>query len=104
MAVEALRQVLDSTMLNIQYQGVRFQDTSFKLAMVIPDTDDGLEVQLRLQPVTKSSKEIEPIWHGFVVESSADGRWQIRSEGNHLPILHPERTPLSMSHRHFTTR
>ncbi|KAF7892692.1 uncharacterized protein EAF02_000230 [Botrytis sinoallii] len=81
MAVEALRQVLDSTMLNIRYQGVRFRDTSFKLAMVIPDTDDGLEVQLRLQPVTKSSKEIEAIWYGFVVESFADGRWQTHSEG-----------------------
>ncbi|TGO73554.1 hypothetical protein BELL_0351g00040 [Botrytis elliptica] len=81
MAVEALRQVLDSTMLNIRYQGVRFRDTSFKLAMVIPDTDDGLEVQLRLQPVTKSSKEIEAIWYGFVVESFAEGRWQTHSEG-----------------------
>ncbi|KAF7906146.1 hypothetical protein EAF00_000425 [Botryotinia globosa] len=69
-------------MLNIQHQGVRFRDTSFNLAIVIPDTDDGLEVQLRLQPVTKSSKKnIEPIWYGFVVEFFADGRWQTHSEG-----------------------
>ncbi|TGO09602.1 hypothetical protein BTUL_0160g00190 [Botrytis tulipae] len=49
--------------------------------MVIPDTDDGLEVQLRLQPVAKGSKETEPIWYGYVVESFADGRWQTHSEG-----------------------
>jgi acyl transferase domain-containing protein len=80
MAIEALRQVLE--VQNREYRGMRFRDTSFKLAMVIPETGDGLEVQLRLQPVTKSSNGTEPaFWYSFMVESFTDGRWTTHSEG-----------------------
>ena len=79
MAVEALRQVLE--VQNIQYQGMRFRDISFKLAMVIPKRDDGLEVQLRLQSVTQSSDGTEPVWYSFIVVSFTDGRWTTHSKG-----------------------
>ncbi|PQE24865.1 polyketide synthase protein [Rutstroemia sp. NJR-2017a BVV2] len=89
MAIEALRQVLDAQ--NTQCQGMHFRDTSFKVAMVIPETDDGLQVQLCLRPLTKSSNGTEPLWHSFVIESYAEGKWKTHSEGMIAADFAPEK-------------
>ncbi|KAF3914512.1 hypothetical protein AA313_de0207920 [Arthrobotrys entomopaga] len=78
MASEALWQVCDQR--GIEIQSVTFRDVAIKKALIIPDVDDGIEVQLRLNKLLD-----DRMWFTFVVESFIDGQWSLHSEGSLAP-------------------
>ena len=47
LAIETLRQVCD--IRGFEVDGVMLRDINISTALVIPETDDGVEIQLRLQ-------------------------------------------------------
>ena len=73
-------------------EGVTLRDVNIKTALVIPDSNDGVETILRLQKATDTSQ-----WHLFAVESLTDGVWIVHCEGRisatHQPII-PRTTPV----------
>ncbi|EED19830.1 polyketide synthase, putative [Talaromyces stipitatus ATCC 10500] len=75
MATEALRQVCDQR--GIEIQSVTFRDVQIKAALIIPEVDDGIEVQLRLD-----KKQEDGMWYTFAVESFANGEWSLHSTGS----------------------
>lgn len=77
MAIEALRQMHEGC--GLPFSGVTLRDISIKTALVIPETDEGIETQLHLQRVDDSIDE--GIWHMFAIESLTDGRWTTHCNG-----------------------
>lgn len=53
-----------------------FRDVAIKVALVIPDTEDGIEIQLRLNELPDGN------WFSFAVESFAEGQWGLHCEGS----------------------
>ena len=74
MAIEALRQVYDHQSVDIQSATLR--DVFIETALVIPDNDNGVEVQFRLSRVSGSR------WFTFVLESYSEGQWRRHSGGS----------------------
>ena len=56
------------------------RDINISTALVIPETDDGVEIQLRLQENLKSTAT--SAWYSFAVESIANDRWTLHCEGS----------------------
>jgi len=79
LAIEGIRQISEAN--NVQISGVTFRDVAINIALVIPDTDDGIEVQFRLQQSPKVRDSNTYIWHSFAVESVIDGKWTLHCEG-----------------------
>jgi acyl transferase domain-containing protein len=77
LAVEAYLQALDVGEGDIP--GVTLRDVNIKTALIIPETDDGIEIQTRLQKI--SSPEDGSAWYTFTVESIDNGVWTTHSEG-----------------------
>ena len=77
LAIEALRQVSETA--GIEVHGVTLRDVDIKTALVIPEQDNGIEIQLRLQELTTS--ESNTSWFSFAVESITDERWTNHCEG-----------------------
>lgn len=73
LACEALRQVCETR--DISVEGVTFRDVAIKVALVIPETEDGIEIQLHLNELHDGS------WFAFAVESFAEGQWSLHCEG-----------------------
>lgn len=82
-AIEAVRQVSEARGINVE--GVTIRDVAIKQALTIPETDDGIEIQLRLQQTSKSGALTA--WYAFAVESVSDGQWTVHCEGS--ITLHP---------------
>lgn len=78
LAIEALRQV--SEIQESEVYGVVLRDISISTALVIPETDDGVEIQLRLQGNLKSTAT--SAWYYFAVESVTNDRWTLHCEGS----------------------
>ncbi|KAJ5382343.1 polyketide synthase [Penicillium concentricum] len=97
-AAEALRQVCESKELSIP--GITFRDVGIKVALVIPDTDDGIEIQVRLSAITESKSENTPTssWYEFAVESIRDGAWTLHCEGRVSTIGSSAATPRQHQH------
>ena len=77
LAIEALRQVFQTE--GTEIHGVTLRDVDIKTALVIPEQDSGIEIQLRFQE--KMMAEKLTTWYSFAVESITDGRWTIHCEG-----------------------
>ncbi|KAK2770358.1 polyketide synthase [Colletotrichum kahawae] len=70
MAIEAIRQLSDSDADEVD--GYCLRDIQISNALVIPDTEAGIEVQLSLHPC--DLKNLEPGWYEFSLKSpSTDG-------------------------------
>ncbi|KAK6223142.1 type I polyketide synthase [Colletotrichum tabaci] len=70
MAIEALRQFSEVSEESID--GYCLRDIQISNALVIPDTEGGIEVQLSLHPC--NNKDLEPGWYEFSLKSpSSDG-------------------------------
>ena len=78
LAIEALRQVCE--VRGFQIDGVMLRDINISTALVIPETDDGVEIQLRLQESLKSTAT--SAWYSFAVESVVNDRWTLHCEGS----------------------
>ena len=83
MAIEALRQLCEIHAL--QLSGVTLRDITISTALVIPETDDGIEVQLRLQDTSISNTPQKR--YSFAVESRSGDGWTVHCEGSISPIL-----------------
>ena len=72
MAIEAARQ--KATMTETSIQGFSLREVSFSNALMIPDTTDGTEVTLLLEPLRESSMTISQSWDTFRVLSYSSDR------------------------------
>lgn len=76
-AIEALRQIHEE--YAIPFDGATLRDINIKTALVIPEADEGIEIQLHLQNVVDTTDKSS--WHMFAFESLMDGRWTTHCEG-----------------------
>ncbi|KAL8310632.1 hypothetical protein RB597_010463 [Gaeumannomyces tritici] len=95
-AAEALWQVCDNWGVDIE--SVTFRDAVLSVALSVPETDGGIETQLRLDYVNDD-------WFHFSVQSWADGEWNVHCEGlvganNHKGNSTPD-TPVADGGRHL---
>lgn len=72
MAIEAIRQKVSIT--GLQVQGYTLRDVTFSKALVVPDTSDGVEVSLILEPLRQSSVSASTNWNEFRVISFGTDR------------------------------
>lgn len=86
MAIEALRQVCEAN--DIEVNSVTCRDVVIKVALIIPEKDDGIEVQLRFTELTRVENSIP--WYSFFIESFSEGRWTLHCQGKITPNLKPE--------------
>ena len=99
LAVEALHQIHEAYVL--PFEGVTLRDINIKTALVIPETDDGVEIQVHLQRVADTTDKGS--WHMFVVESLVDGHWSTHCDGmiganiNVKPTEKDYTTPVTLS-------
>ena len=91
LAIEAVRQVSEAR--GIDADGVTLRDIAIKQALTIPESDDGIEIQLRLHQLSKSTA-LTP-WYSFAVESISDGQWTVHCEGSITPLEGAPRDPSS---------
>lgn len=79
----------------LPFEAVTLRDVDIKTALVIPDSDDGVETIFRMQNLTDGSD-----WYSFAVESLTDGAWTVHCEGKasarHKPAT-SEETPVAES-------
>ncbi|KAL4895733.1 ketoacyl-synt-domain-containing protein [Aspergillus ambiguus] len=109
LAIEAYLQLLEKDETNLA--GVEIKDVDIGKALVVPDNDDGIEIQTRLHRSAKD--EGNNIFYTFVVESIENGNWTIHSEGkirgiliddDHRPATHQFEAPLSLDNLHQRTQ
>ena len=72
MAIEAINQKASISGLHVQ--GYTFRDITFSRVLVVPDTSDGIEVSLILQPFRQSSATASTSWSEFRVVSFGSDR------------------------------
>ncbi|TVY18290.1 Reducing polyketide synthase DEP5 [Lachnellula arida] len=84
LAIEAVRQVCETE--GIEMKGASFRDVAIKTALVIPETEDGIEVHFRLLRM-KNKEQNSNAWFSFAVESITDGRWTVHCEGIAMALL-----------------
>lgn len=87
LAIEALRQVNQTE--GIEIDGVTLRGVDIKTALVIPEKDNGIEIQLRFQELATTEKATT--WYSFAVESITEDRWTTHCEGriaanHHIPL------------------
>ncbi len=87
LGIEAIHQVCEND--GIEMKGITLRDVDIKTALVVPDTDDGIEIRLRLSETHRSEKD--STWYGFAIESITDGAWTLHCEGKISPIAGPAR-------------
>lgn len=66
MAIEAAKQNSDP---NVPISGYRLREVSFKAALNVPDTKDGVEVMIHMSRMDESSMERSNIWWNFRIMS-----------------------------------
>jgi hypothetical protein len=81
LAIEATRQHCELNKIDVI--GTTIRDFELKRALIIPETDAGIEIQLRLSRI--STQDGVPAF-SFVVESLNNDEWTINSEGLVMPI------------------
>ncbi|CEO60518.1 Putative Polyketide synthase [Penicillium brasilianum] len=97
-AAEALRQICENEEVSVP--GITYRDVAIKVALIVPDTDDGTEIQVRLSAITKgkSMDNSTSGWYEFAVESIRDGAWALHCEGRIATIASSEVTPRRHQH------
>ncbi|KAK2755488.1 Type I Iterative PKS [Arachnomyces sp. PD_36] len=79
MAIEAMRQISVSESSR-PIRGYRLRQVEITRALIVPDTSDGVEVQLLLKPHDAGS--LAPNWRGFQISSATvDGEWTEHCRG-----------------------
>lgn len=86
LAIEAVRQICENK--RSQIIGVTLRDIDIKTALVIPENDDGIEIQTRIIETQKPVGTNQ--WYSFTIESLSDGRWVLHCKGTISPILGSE--------------
>jgi len=60
---------------------VLLRDVDISTALVIPETDTGIEIVLRLEQQQSSTGDNSASWYVFSVESLSEGRWVSHCRG-----------------------
>lgn len=94
LAIEAALQHCENSKLDVT--GMTLRNVEFKAALVIPNTDAGLEIQLRLSQTSLSSSSNPS--YSFSVESYSNDAWTVHSEGSIVPIISNENQSTPPSH------
>lgn len=81
LAIEAVRQICEDKAFELA--GITLRDVDIKTALVIPDNDDGIEIQVRVNH-TKSDK-VTP-GYTFAVESLSNDMWTLHYDGTISPV------------------
>ncbi|KUI63312.1 Lovastatin diketide synthase LovF [Cytospora mali] len=79
-AIEGLRQYCEIS--NVEIIGATVRDLELKTALIVPDTDGGIEIQVRLTEQASGSENIPSFT--FAVESWSNG-WVVHSTGTIEP-------------------
>ena len=72
MAIEAVNQ--RASIIGLQVQGYTLRDVTFSKVLVVPDTTDGVEISLSLEPFRQSSAVASATWNEFRVISFGPNR------------------------------
>lgn len=72
MAIEAVKQ--KASIIDMQVQGYTLRDVTFSKVLVVPNTTDGVEVSLSLEPFRQSSAAASTSWNEFRVISFGPNR------------------------------
>lgn len=72
MAIEAVNQ--KASMSGLQVQSYTLRDVAFSKVLVVPDTPDGVEISLNLEPFRQSSAAASACWNEFRVISFGPDR------------------------------
>ncbi|KAF5679757.1 hypothetical protein FDENT_8623 [Fusarium denticulatum] len=72
LACEALLQTSDNS--GIKLESVTFRNVAIKLALIVPETDNGIEIQLHLS-------KTDGKWFSFSIESLSEGEWRMHCQG-----------------------
>lgn len=90
LAIEAARQHCD--IKNLGVTGVTLRNIELKNALIIPESDAGLEIQLRLTSLSTSGKDPQ---YSFSVESCNNDLWTIHSTGEIAALVDPNAPALA---------
>lgn len=93
MAVEAMKQITDSTGLI----GVNLRDIQFKSMLIVPDDTQGLEVCLSFYPVAESKTSLSAKWKRFEVSSynTETEEWVEHCAGEISPDIKSSPNPIN---------
>lgn len=83
LAIEAAKQHCEIKQIDIV--GMTLRNVDLKTALIVPETDAGLEIQLRLSRISTSSESTPS--YDFSVESCANNTWTVHSEGVIVPVI-----------------
>lgn len=78
MAIEALRQMNEQA--GVEMESVTVRNVSLKTALVVPETDNGIETQFRMNKMADLTTATTT-WYAFAVESVTDGIWTTHCTG-----------------------
>ena len=90
MAMEAIAQ--KASIVGLQVQGYKIRDVTFSKVLVVPDTADGVEVSLILEPFRQSSATASANWNEFrIISFGPDRKAYEHCHGlisvNHVPYF-----------------
>ncbi|KAF5962585.1 putative polyketide synthase [Fusarium bulbicola] len=89
LACEALLQTSDNSGLKVE--SVTFRNVAIKLALIVPETDNGIEIQLHLS-------KTDGKWFSFSIESLSEGEWRMHCQG--LIAANHRMGPLASGSKH----
>ncbi|KAL8839294.1 MAG: hypothetical protein Q9170_001811 [Blastenia crenularia] len=72
MAIEAAKQ--KAIMIDSDVKGYTLRDVGFSMALIVPDTPDGIEVSLLLEPLRESAMASSSAWDTFRIISYSSDR------------------------------
>ncbi|KAF4991488.1 hypothetical protein FGRMN_7799 [Fusarium graminum] len=91
LACEAMTQTHDDSATKVE--SITFRNVAIKLALIIPETDNGIEIQLHLN-------KTDGKWFSFSIESLSEGEWKMHCQGL---IAANHRMDASSSFKHVDT-
>lgn len=92
-AMEAARQYCE--VKDIAIAGMTLRNVELKTALIVPETDTGLEIQLRLLQTSSSESDVS---FSFSVESCTNDKWSVHSTGSVVPNTTKQDVPALVAH------
>lgn len=94
LAIEAAMQHCEVKKIDVI--GMTLRNVDLKTALIIPESDAGLEIQLRLSQASLSSETVPS--YSFSVESYSNDAWTVHSEGTIVPLTATQDLSASPTH------
>jgi NADPH:quinone reductase-like Zn-dependent oxidoreductase/malonyl CoA-acyl carrier protein transacylase len=80
MAIEGAKQLADP---GLKVTGFRLRDVALKSTLIVPETDEGVEVVMSMQWMPESSETVSKIWREFTITShdQESNTWRVHAKG-----------------------